>query len=78
MPSSDYTKFYTCPNKPILDTKPGWPEGYITKDGMWAAIPSTGSKFVIVNNGEIVHVSRNYPSAKAYILKNKNKKKNVK
>ena len=76
MPSSDYTKFYTCPNKTILDTKPGWPEGYVTKDGMWAAIPSTGTKFAIVHNGDIVHYARNYPYAKSYILKNK--KKNVK
>ncbi len=23
----------------ILDAKPGDPEGYVTKDGMWAAVP---------------------------------------
>ncbi len=73
MRSSDYRKFYTCPNKSILDTKPGYPEGYITKDGMWAAVPILGSKtkLQIIHNGEFVHVARNYPAAKAYILKNK-------
>ena len=72
----DYRKFYPCPNKGILDPLCGSPEGYVTKDGMWAAIPSTGTKFAIVHNGDIVHYARNYPSAKSYILKNK--KKNVK
>ena len=75
MPSSDYTKFYTCPNKTILDTKPGWPEGYVTKDGMWAAIPSNGKKLAIVHNGDIVHIARNYQSAKNYILKEIKKSK---
>ena len=75
MRSSDYRKFYTCPNKGILDTKPGYPEGYITKDGMWAAVPILGSKtkLQIIHNGEFVHVARNYPAAKAYILKNRKK-----
>jgi hypothetical protein len=68
---SDYRKFYTCPNKGILDTVPGSPEGYVTKDGMWAAVPILGSKtkLQIINNGEFVHVARNYDSAKAYILR---------
>ena len=76
MRSSNYQKFYptTFPSK--LDPKLGQPSGYVTKDGMWAAIPSTGTKFAIVHNGDIVHYARNYPSAKSYILKNK--KKNVK
>ena len=25
-------------------------KGYVTKDGMWAAIPSNGKKFAIVHN----------------------------
>ena len=27
-------------------------QGYVTKDGMWAAIPSNGKKFAIVHNGD--------------------------
>ena len=79
MQSSDYRKFYTCPNKSILDTKPGYPEGYITKDGMWAAVPILGSntKLQIVHNGTFPHVARNYPEAVAYIKREiaKEKKK---
>ncbi len=41
---SDYRKFYTCPNRDILDPDGGQPEGYVTKDGSWAAIPVMGSK----------------------------------
>ena len=44
-------------------------QGYVTKDGMWAAIPSDGKKFAIVHNGQIVHFSRNYDSAMNYIRK---------
>ena len=70
----DYRKFYPCPNKGILDPLCGSPEGYVTKDGMWAAIPSNGKKLAIVHNGDIVHIARNYQSAKNYILKNLKKK----
>jgi len=62
----------------ILDPIPGDPEGYVTKDGMWAAVPIMGSKgFAIINNGSVVHETRNYTSAKNYILKEikKSKKK---
>lgn len=63
-------------NTTLLDSVPGNPNGYITKDGMWAAIPLMGSKkFIIVHNGNQVHVSNNYKSAKSYILKNSKKKK---
>ena len=74
--ATDYRKFYTCPNKGILDTLPGSPEGYITKDGDWVAVPLMDSKkFVIINNGNIVHTSKNYECAKSYILKAKKKSK---
>jgi hypothetical protein len=74
--SKDYRKFYTFPNTTILDDKCGYPEGFITKDGMWAAVPIAGSKkFAIVNNGSIVHTSRNYPSAVSYIEKNLKRKR---
>jgi hypothetical protein len=80
MRKSDYRKFYTCPNKGLLTTTPGYPEGYITKDGMWAAVPVLGSKtkLQIIHNGTFPHVARNYPSAVAYIKKEiaKEKKKN--
>ena len=60
----------------ILNPKPGNPLGYCTKDGMWAAVPIAGSKkFAIVNNGSIVHTSRNYPSAVSYIEKNLKRKR---
>ena len=71
----DYRKFYPCPNKGILDPICGSPEGYVTKDGMWAAIPSNGKKLAIVHNGDIVHIARNYQSAKNYILKESRKSK---
>tara|TARA_R110002012_G_scaffold61996_1_gene162866 strand:+ start:208 stop:441 length:234 start_codon:yes stop_codon:yes gene_type:complete len=74
--SKDYRKFYTCPNKDILESKVGYPSGYVTKDGMWAAVPLAKSKkFVIINNGSIVHTSKNYPSAVSYIEKNLKKKR---
>ena len=51
-------------------------QGYVTKDGIWAAIPIMGSKkLAIMHNGEQVHVSRNFDYAKAYILKEKKKSK---
>ena len=72
----DYRKFYPCPNKGILDPLCGSPEGYVTKDGMWAAIPLAGcKKLAIINNGEWVHTARNYQSAKNYILKEIKKSK---
>ena len=62
----------------ILDPTPGDPEGYVTKDGMWAAVPIIGSKkFAIINFGSVVHTAQNYTAAKNYILKEikKSKKK---
>ena len=55
-------------NEGILNPKPGDPNGYVTKDGMWAAVP-WGKKFVIIHNGQQVHVVNNYNSAKTYITK---------
>ena len=61
----------------VLVDKAGDPEGYVTNDGMWAAIPIIGSKaFAIINNGSVVHESRNYTAAKNYILKEIKKSKN--
>ena len=55
-------------NEGILDSVPGNPNGYITKDGMWAAVPF-GKKFVIIHNGFQVHTANNYQTAKSYIQK---------
>jgi hypothetical protein len=55
-------------NEGILNPKPGNPNGYVTKDGMWAAVPF-GKKFIIIHNGQQVHLANNYKSAKTYIQK---------
>lgn len=69
--SKDYRKFYTCPNVDILSTKCGDPEGYVSKDGMWAAVPWAGKKkgFCIIHNGRQVHSVTTYKQALAYIKK---------
>jgi len=56
-------------NETILDPKPGDPNGYVTKDGEWAAISWANKKFIIVHKGQQVHTANNYSSAKSYILK---------
>ena len=55
-------------NEGLLNPKPGDPNGYVTKDGMWAAVPY-GMKFIILHNGQQVHTANNYKSAKSYIQK---------
>jgi hypothetical protein len=55
-------------NEGLLDPTPGDPNGYVTKDGMWAAVP-WGKKFIIIHNGQQVHTANNYKSAKSYIQK---------
>ena len=50
-------------------------QGYVTKDGSWAAVPLMDSKkFAIIHNGEFVHTSRNFDCAKTYILRENRKK----
>ena len=61
-------------NKTLLSPKPGDPNGYVTKDGMWAAVPY-GKKFIIIHNGQQVHLVNNYSTAKSYILKEVKKSK---
>lgn len=56
------------PNSGLLNNVPSVPEGYVTKDGKWAAVP-WGNKFVIICNGEQVHVANNLTTAKDYIQK---------
>ena len=58
-------------NQDLLDNTPGDPDGYVTKDGMWAAIPWAGKKkgFAIIHNGRQVHSVTTYKQALAYIKK---------
>ena len=68
MRNSNYQTFY----KDAIQKK----QGYVTKDGMWAAIPIGGSKkLAIIHNGEWVHTSKNFDFAKSYILKENRKSK---
>ena len=66
---TNYQTFY----KDAIDKK----QGYVTKDGTWAAIPTTGGgkKLAIIHNGEHVHTCRNFDSAKSYILRESRKSK---
>ena len=58
-------------NQGLLDNTPEDPDGYVTKDGMWAAIPWAGKKkgFAIIHNGRQVHSVTTYKQALAYIKK---------
>ena len=58
----------TIPNQGLLDPTPSNPEGYVTKDGMWAAVPF-GKKFVIIHNGYQVHTANTYDTARSFIQK---------
>ena len=54
----------------ILDPKPGDPQGYVTNDGMWAAVPLMNStKFVIIHNGKQDCVVNTYKQSVDYIKK---------
>ena len=67
MPSSKFQKPF-IPNPTLLDESPGDPDGYVTKDGVWSAVP-WGNKYVILHNGKQVHVSNNLKTARSYISK---------
>jgi hypothetical protein len=56
------------PNYGLLNNTSSDPAGYVTKDGMWAAVPF-GKKFMIIHNGEQIHVVGTLASAKSYINK---------
>jgi hypothetical protein len=56
------------PNYGLLNPKPSDPAGYVTKDEMWAAVPF-GRQFMILHNGEQVHVCGTLTTAKSYINK---------
>jgi len=55
----------------ILDPKPGDPEGYVTNDGMWAAIPFAGDKkgFAIIHNGKHKGEFKTYKQSVDFIKK---------
>ena len=72
---TNYQTFYPTQFPSLLDPKIGQPNGYVTKDGMWAAVPSDGRKFAIVHNGVIEHFSKNFECAMAYIKKGIQKEK---
>jgi hypothetical protein len=55
-------------NEGLLNPTPGDPNGFVTKDGMWAAVP-WGKKFIILHNGCQIHTANNYKTAKSYIQK---------
>jgi len=68
MRNSNYQTFY----KDAIANK----EGYVTKDGTWAAVSIVGSKqFAIIHNGERVHTSKNFDFARSYILRESRKSK---
>ena len=55
-------------NYGLLNPKPTEPSGYVTKDEMWAAVPF-GKQFMILHNGQQVHVAGTLATAKSYINK---------
>jgi hypothetical protein len=54
------------PNYGILEPEPSEPAGYVTKDGMWAAVPY-GNRFVIIHNGYQTQVCNTLETAKKHI-----------
>ena len=65
----NYQSFYPTTFPSLLDAKVGQPTGWVSKDGMWAAVPSDGRKFAIVHNGIVEHFSKNFECAMTYIKK---------
>ena len=64
------TKFQKpfIPRSGLLNNTPGDPEGYVTNDGMFAAVPC-GKGFIIIHNGKQVHKCNTYKQSLAYIKK---------
>jgi hypothetical protein len=65
------------PNYGMLDPVPTDPAGYVSKDGMWAAVPH-GTCFMILHNGKQVHRCYSYATSKTYIEKQIKKEKLIK
>ena len=56
----------------ILDAKPGDPQGFVTNDGMWAAIPFAGkgnNGFAIIHNGKHKGEFKTYKQSVDFIRK---------
>ena len=71
----NYQNYYPTQNLTLLDAKVGQPNGWVSRDGMWAAVPSNGRKFAIVHNGIVEHFSKNFECAMIYIQKGIKKEK---
>lgn len=48
--------------------------GYVTRDGMWAAIPFGNRRYMILHNGRQVHISNTIETARNYINRELRKK----
>jgi len=49
-------------------------DGYISSDGMWAAVPWYGKKYISIYNGEQICVHHTLETAKKFIQKETRKK----
>ena len=76
MRNSNYQKFYPTTFPSLLDPQVDQPSGWVSKDGMWAAVPSNGRKFAIVHNGIVEHFAKNFKCAMIYMQKGIKKEKN--
>ena len=74
MPSSNKFLKPHVPQPGLLEPNPGNPLGYVTNDGMWAAIPY-GKQFIIIHNGCQVKVLNTYKQSVDFI---NNQKKTIK
>jgi len=63
-------------NKTLLYPEVGLPE-YVSKDGMWAAIPY-GKKYMILSNGKQIDVFKTYDLAVSFIDKKVRAEKRIK
>ena len=64
------------PRPSVLDEKPKDPLGYVTNDGMWAAVPLGNTrKFVIIHNGSQVKELNTYKQSVDFI---NNQRKTIK
>lgn len=50
-------------------------DGYISQNGLWAAIPWTKGKYISIYNGEQICVHHSLDTAKKFIQKENRKRK---
>ena len=53
----------------VLDDTAGDPQGYVTNDGMWAAVPFIDKGFAIIHNGKHVAEFKTYKQSVDFIKK---------